>query len=503
MVAKRSAATMIAPAKHGTVLRTKWRDLSELSPASFAMIMATGILSIGLHQRDLDSPARALFGLNLLAWAVLWVLTVLRLLRHTRRFANDLIDHLRGPGFFTTVAATAVLGCQLVLLTGSFRYAMVLWAMSIVLWVGLTYTIFTAFTIKEDKPTLDRGITGGWLLAVVATQSLAVLSALVATHFEQPWKLELNFFALSMWLWGGMLYIWMMSLIFYRYTFFHLLTDLAPPYWINMGAMAITLAGLLVPAATHPCTLPQFAAAVLEGIHGVLLGHRNLVDTHAAGIGGVALCVQALPLHYDPLYSGPCLPGMYAVSTDDVAGTGLSFRRLAPLFLGIALLAWSAAFLGLLSAPPVAPAARRATAGTAMSARVGWGAGDDHMRAHPLFRAAGSLERQPQGQARGTVSKSSGPAASRQRAAPSRSATRSERRGLEERVGTVRLSASAPLSRRRRSGIPSRPVVVAASRGASAGDRLACGSLAWTRKCRSVHRRGDRRISARTPVPSW
>ena len=42
-------------------------------------------------------------------------------------------------------------------------------------------------------------------------------------------------------LWGGMLYIWMMSLIFYRYTFFPFSPgDLSPPYWINMGAMAIS-----------------------------------------------------------------------------------------------------------------------------------------------------------------------------------------------------------------------------------------------------------------------
>src|SRR3546814_8478322 len=51
-----------------------------------------------------------------------------------------------------------------------------------------------------------------------------------------------------MWLWGGMLYIWMMSLIFYRYTFFEFSpADLSPPYWINMGAMAISaLAGSLL-----------------------------------------------------------------------------------------------------------------------------------------------------------------------------------------------------------------------------------------------------------------
>ena len=327
--------------------------LSELSPANFAMIMATGIISIGLHQRGLDVPALVLFGLNLVAWAVLWGLTVLRLLRYTRRFGADLIDHLRGPGFFTMVAATAVLGSQLVLLTASFRYAMALWAIAIVLWVGLTYTIFTAFTIKENKPTLDRGITGGWLLAVVATQSLAVLSAMIAAHFAQPWKLELNFLALSMWLWGGMLYIWMMSLIFYRYMFFHFAPDdLAPPYWINMGAMAIsTLAGSLLIANAPDAPFLNSLLPFLKGF---------TVFYWATGTWWIPMLLvlavwryvyKRLPLRYDPQYWGAVFPlGMYAVSTHEMSrAMSLGFLGwLAPLFLWIAIAAWSVTFAGLL-----------------------------------------------------------------------------------------------------------------------------------------------------------
>ncbi len=182
------------------------------------------------------------------AWLVLWLLNVLRMVRHPERFFADMVDHLRGPGFFTMVAGTAVLGSQFVIFAAGYRVATALAGVALALWVGLTYTIFVAFTIKENKPSLDQGISGAWLLAVVATQSLAVLSALLAAHASPPWKLELNFFALSMWLWGGMLYIWMMSLIFYRYTFFRLAPDdLTPPYWINMGAMAVsTLAGSLL-----------------------------------------------------------------------------------------------------------------------------------------------------------------------------------------------------------------------------------------------------------------
>jgi hypothetical protein len=73
-----------------------------------------------------------------------------------------------------------------------------------------------------------------------------------------------------MWLGGGMLYLWIIALIFYRYTFFTMSpSDLAPPYWINMGAAAIsTLAGtLLVAAAPHSPVLEQ----VLPFVRGLTL----------------------------------------------------------------------------------------------------------------------------------------------------------------------------------------------------------------------------------------
>lgn len=195
-------------------------QLFDMSPAYFGMAMATGIVSLAAQRLDMPRIAMALFGLNIAIYGVLWVLTALRLTYYPRQFFADMIDHLRGPGFFTMVAASSILGSQFVVLIADYRAGAVLWGAAIVLWIGLTYTIFTAFTIKQKKPTLDKGISGGWLLAVVATQSIAALSALLAAHIGQPYKLELNFFALSMWLWGGMLYIWMMSLIFYRYTFF-------------------------------------------------------------------------------------------------------------------------------------------------------------------------------------------------------------------------------------------------------------------------------------------
>ncbi len=53
------------------------------------------------------------------------------------------------------------------------------------------------------------------------------------------------FVALCMFLLGAMLYLTIITLIFYRFTFVPLtMEQLTPPYWINMGAVAITtLAG--------------------------------------------------------------------------------------------------------------------------------------------------------------------------------------------------------------------------------------------------------------------
>ena len=332
--------------------RTPPSALAELSPAYFGMVMATGIVSIGAWRLGLPQIAWGLFAFNIAAYSLLWVLYVARLIRYPRRFARDLVDHLQGPGFFTMVAASSILGSQFLLQANNVLGGLILWCVAIVLWLLLTYSIFAAFTIKENKPTLDRGISGGWLLAVVATQSIAVLSALLAAHSAQPYKLEMNFFALSMWLWGGMLYIWMMSLIFYRYTFFPFRPDdLAPPYWINMGAMAIsTLAGSLL-------SINAIDAPFLLSVRPFIKGFT--IFYWATGTWWIPMLLvlgvwryvyKRFPLRYDPLYWGAVFPlGMYATSTLELTrAMEFSFLDWLPrLFLAIALFAWLGAFVGV------------------------------------------------------------------------------------------------------------------------------------------------------------
>ena len=164
--------------------------MKHLPPAYFALVMATGIISIAAWDFQLPALSLGLFAFNLVAYAVLAALTALRALRYPRLFLADMTDHRLGPGFFTAVAGSCILGAQFLLIAHSLSAATFFFALGVVLWIGLTYTIFTAFTVKRDKPPLEHGITGAWLIAVVATQSVAVLAALIARDWPQPHRLE-------------------------------------------------------------------------------------------------------------------------------------------------------------------------------------------------------------------------------------------------------------------------------------------------------------------------
>lgn len=326
--------------------------VATMHPAYFALVMATGIVSIACHLLGFAFLARALFWANILFFVVLWALTAVRMLKFRDRVVADVLHHGRAVGFFTTVAATCVLGSQCLLIGGARQAAMAFWIAGVVLWAVVTYTVFTALTVTAEKPQLAEGINGGWLVAVVAAQSVCVLGSQLAIGMEANAEPVL-FFCLSMWLGGGMLYVWIISLIFYRYTFFVMPpSDLAPPYWINMGSVAIsTLAGTALIAAAPKSPAIQELLPFVKGATVLFWATATWWIPMLVILGVWRHVYRRFPLRYDPLYWGAVFPlGMYTVCTFRLAEViPAPFLSAIPgAFIYVALGAWSLTMGGLL-----------------------------------------------------------------------------------------------------------------------------------------------------------
>ncbi len=78
--------------------------VKSLPPAYFAIVMSTGIISISCFLLEMNFIALLLFWLNVWFYLSLWLLSILRILFYHREFSRDMIDHQKGPGFFTVVA---------------------------------------------------------------------------------------------------------------------------------------------------------------------------------------------------------------------------------------------------------------------------------------------------------------------------------------------------------------------------------------------------------------
>ncbi len=313
----------------------------------FAFVMATGIVSIATRLAGLGLVSSALFAINLIAFPGLAILFGVRLFCHPSFVLADLRDQMRAPRTLTTIAATCVFGNEIALTSGSPTIVAGLWVVAAVLWVAFIYGIFALMTIARDKPSFESGIDGAWLLVVVATEALAILTTRAAGTIAPP---QLMFFAsLCLFLLGGAFYAVLLILIVYRWLFLPMPAEkLTPAYWINMGAAAIaTLAGTRLLSTPDVAQLRGvvFAATVLFwsiATWWVPLLASLTLWRHRPGSVRLRYHIDNWAIVF-PL-------GMYTTATWRLSHVvDLPFLRVVPgVFVWVALAAWALTVFGMM-----------------------------------------------------------------------------------------------------------------------------------------------------------
>ncbi len=297
------------------------------------MVMATAIVSIACRQAGLSSISSVLMWLAILAFAPLALLDVgkaqhpLTMLRR----AGEPRYGFHAMGF---VADTAVLGSRLAGTTLLQRVVeALLFGCGAFVWVAIAAGLLR--TRAGGTPNRARG---QWLLAVVATEGLAILSAkLGATGYGQALRVA----AVAIWSLGLLLYVTIVAELAIRLERRPLQPGmLTPDWWIVMGAPAIIgLASATVHgAAGMPAAAVAFAGWSLASFWIPFLVIGELWQARRIG-----------PPHFTPARWTMVFPlGMYS-ATGQIAGVALGLtwmQQLGRFWVWVALAAWLAVALG-------------------------------------------------------------------------------------------------------------------------------------------------------------
>jgi tellurite resistance protein TehA-like permease len=288
--------------------------VETLDPGYFALVMGTGIVSVGMRNHGLTTFSAVLMWLTAFAYVLLLVLTAARAVWFPAALRADFDDPARGFRFFTFVAGTAVLGTRL-MLSGHRHSAFVLLAVAGAAWILLGYVVpWTAVLGREDRPIIASA-NGTWFIWVVASQSIAVLAAALEPTTGTGQR-ELALLAVFSWSVGVFLYAAAGIFVAARMMLYPLKPiDLTPPYWVAMGATAITvLAGArIVQMADAP--MVNVTRGLIAGASVVFWAFGTWLIPALVATGWWRHVTHRIPLRYEATLWSIVFPlGMYGVA---------------------------------------------------------------------------------------------------------------------------------------------------------------------------------------------
>jgi tellurite resistance protein TehA-like permease len=318
-------------------------QIETLYPGSFAVVMATGIISNAFFLEGHPILSDALFAANLLAYSLLVIFMVLRLLWFGPALRADLINPRLVFSFFTIVAATDVLGTGIDL-RGVESVAQALWFFALLAWFVLIYFSFAVLIFLNTRHGADI-LEGGWLMAIVGTQSLVILGATVGATLGH---LRPGVFVLIHLLWGlGLaLYGIYIAIFCYRIFFSDIRPDdVTPSLWVVMGAAAIsTNAGSVLVLTDSGISFLQSMRPFIEGVTPLIWAWGTWWIPLLALLGIWKHVVCRVPLTYTPTLWSLVFPlGMYAEASLrlSLAEDFPPLRSVSEAMLWVALVAWA------------------------------------------------------------------------------------------------------------------------------------------------------------------
>ena len=335
--------------------------VQTLNPGYFALVMATGIVSIAMQNQHADPISVTLLWLAGIEYLVLLGVYLWRLVRYRSAVAADLSDPGRAFGYFTFVAATNVLGTRLAL-DQHHTAALVLLAVGWLAWLMLGYVIPWAAVLRHAHHPILQNANGTWFIWVVASQSIAVLAATLEPSTDIG-RRELALLAVVSWSVGIFLYAAAGILVAARMLLYPLRPhDMTPPYWVSMGATAITvLAGArIVQMADAPMVTATRGLVAGASVVFWAFGTWLIPPLVAAGVWRHV--VHRIPLRYEaPLWSVVFPLGMYGVGSHYLGQTDHlpAVNAIGANESWVALAVWVPTFVAMLAhlaRPPAPPA---------------------------------------------------------------------------------------------------------------------------------------------------
>ncbi|MEO7587523.1 MAG: tellurite resistance/C4-dicarboxylate transporter family protein [Arachnia sp.] len=288
--------------------------VEKLTPGYFALVMASGIVSLGLKLVGAELLSLAFFVVCAVAHVTLCALNVWRFVAFRHAMASDFHDPKRAFGFFTFVAGTNVLGAR-VAAAGWFEVAAGLLALSVVVWIVLGYVIpWSAVLGQQHRPVVALA-NGTWFIWVVASQSVAVLAATLEVWAGEG-RQYLAILAVLSWSVGVFLYAASGMIVTLRIMLYELVpAEFDPPYWVSMGAVAITVVAGARIVEMDSAPMVDATRGLVAGASVVFWAFATWLIPVLVAVGVWRHFVHKVPLRYEPTLWSMIFPlGMYAVA---------------------------------------------------------------------------------------------------------------------------------------------------------------------------------------------